>query len=81
MLSVSPTDPRALLLSAQAARRLNACADAEGFLTKLDGGREPSLASQLEWTLLGVQQGDFGDAEPRLQRMVDGRDPSTPGGP
>src|SRR5687767_14963126 len=31
VLAEHPADPRALLLSAQAARRVNACADAEGF--------------------------------------------------
>ena len=38
----------------------------------------PTFTSELEWRLLGVQQGDFGGDEARLRADVDRRDPSSP---
>jgi tetratricopeptide (TPR) repeat protein len=78
VLAESPNDPRALLLAAQAARRSDACADAERYLTALERVSRPTFTSELEWRLLGVQQGDFGGDEARLRADVDRRDPSSP---
>jgi tetratricopeptide (TPR) repeat protein len=67
-----PDDGRALLLAAQAARRADACADAEQFLTRAEAASGTTDASRLEWSLLGAQQGDFADEEKRL-RSAGGR--------
>jgi len=78
VLAHSPDDPRALFLAAQAARRSDACADAERFLTALDRTALPTPASELEWTLLGVQQGDFRGDEDRLGTEVERNHPYAP---
>jgi len=65
-----PENERALLLSARAARRSDSYADAERFLTTFERLTRPTEASRLEWVLLGVQQGDFGDEEERLRVAV-----------
>jgi tetratricopeptide (TPR) repeat protein len=78
VLAENPTDRRALLLAAQAARRADDCAQAERLLTALDQGSRLSTAAEFEWLLLGVQQGDFGTEEARLRSDVDRHDPSTP---
>ena len=72
-LARHPDDPQALLLALRAARRSGEYADAERFLTALEERTGPTDASRLEWTLLGVQQGDFADQEQRL-RSEAGRD-------
>src|SRR5262245_2581001 len=70
-LTHRPNDPRALLLAARAARRGDACADAERFLTAYEERSGATPESRLEWVLLGVQQGDFADNEDRLRANVD----------
>ena len=77
-LARRPRDRQALLLAARAARREDACADAERFLTACEQASGPTDASRLEWALLGVQQGDFGGDEDALRAAV-GRDhPDAP---
>lgn len=78
VLQQSPMHQRALLLAIQAARRTNAYADAERFLIAYEQKYSASLATNREWMLIGVQQGDFGDAEERLQSDVAGHDLDTP---
>src|SRR5262245_20958982 len=78
VLANSPEDPRALFLAAQAARRTDACADAERFLTSLERSTRPTPASELEWSLLGAQQGDFRGEEERLRTEVERNHPYAP---
>jgi len=78
VLANTPDDPRALFLAAQAARRADACADAERFLTALERTTRPTPASELEWVLLGVQQGDFRGEEERLRTEVERGHPYAP---
>jgi tetratricopeptide (TPR) repeat protein len=73
-----PGNSRALFLAAQAARRDDACADAERYLTASEEASGATPASRLEWTLLGAQQGDFGDDEDRLRADVDRNHPDAP---
>ncbi len=73
-----PHDPQALFLAAQAARRSDACADAERFLTEFEKASEPTHASRVEWALLGVQQGDFGEDENDLLSAVARHHADTP---
>src|SRR5262245_9552983 len=79
VLARRPKDERALFLAAQAARRSDAYADAERYLTALDGTGRPAEASRLEWVLLGVQQGDFGDQEEWLRGAVGRNHPEEAG--
>jgi Tfp pilus assembly protein PilF len=72
-----PGDEQALLLAARAARRSDACADAERLLTEHEQAFKPSDASRLEWALLGAQQGDLGGDEDRLKSYVDRNHPDT----
>ena len=72
-----PGDLRALFLAAQAARRSDACADAERLLTAFEKASGPTDASRLEWTLLGAQQGDFAGQEDRLRSWVDRNHPDA----
>jgi Tfp pilus assembly protein PilF len=72
-----PDDGPALLLAARAARRSDACADAERFLVRFEQRVGPTDASRLEWVLLGTQQGDFGNDEERLRSAVDGGHPAS----
>ncbi len=76
-LALWPGDGRAYFLAAQAARRLDACADAERYLTEFERLRGETEASRLEWTLLGVQQGDIEGPEQSLQIMVNERHPAS----
>jgi tetratricopeptide (TPR) repeat protein len=76
-LARRPGYARALLLSARAARRADACADAERFLTAYEDGAGPSDASRLEWALLGAQQGDFAGEEERLQTALANTHPES----
>jgi tetratricopeptide (TPR) repeat protein len=76
-LAYWPNDGPALLLAARAARRSDACADAEQLLVVFEQQFGPTDACRLEWTLLGVQQGDFADDEPRLRSTADGNHPAT----
>jgi tetratricopeptide (TPR) repeat protein len=76
-LAHSPNLPKALLLAATAARRCDACADAERFLTAFDETSGPTAASRLEWALLGAHQGDFAGEEDRLLAAVAGNHPDT----
>lgn len=68
-----PNDASALLFAAQAARRAGYYAEAERLLGRAEEAHAASEATELEWELLGVQQGDFGGQENRL-RMEVGRD-------
>src|SRR5262245_57625005 len=77
-LARRPHDPRALFLAAQAARRSDACADAERFLTAFEQPSGRTDASSLEWLLLGAQQGDFGDQEETLRSAVSRNRPESP---
>src|SRR5262245_26943414 len=78
VLAHAPDDSRALFLAAQAARRSDACADAERLLTALERTSRPTPASELEWILLGVQQGDLRGDEDRLRTEVDRNHPYSP---
>ncbi len=62
---------RALFLQAQIARRREAHADAERLLTAYEQAYGKTEDSELEWRLLGVQQGDMAAEERPLQRLVD----------
>lgn len=62
-LAARPGHGPALLLGARAARRADACADAERLLAEHEAAEGPTDAARWEWALLGVQQGDFGDEE------------------
>jgi predicted Zn-dependent protease len=73
-----PDEPRALLLAARAARRSDACADAERFLAAFENVSGPTPASRLEWALLGAQQGDLIGVEQRLQALVSQDGPEAP---
>src|SRR5262249_34172126 len=66
-----PGDRRALFLAAQAARRSDACADAERLLTRFEEVSGPTDGSRLEWVLLGAQQGDFCGEEEHLHAEID----------
>ncbi len=72
-----PNDRRALFLAAQAARRCDACAEAERFLTAFEKKSGPTDASRLEWVLLGAQQGDFAGEEDNLWSAVDRNHPEA----
>ncbi len=72
-----PGDEQALLLAARAARRSDACADAERFLTEYEQVFQSTDASRLEWTMLGAQQGDLTGEEDRLQSHVARNHPDT----
>jgi tetratricopeptide (TPR) repeat protein len=70
-LAVWPTDPDALLLATRAARRVDACGDAERFLAAYEQAAGETDAGRLEWALLGAQQGDFAGEEFRLRTTAD----------
>ncbi|CAN5303920.1 hypothetical protein BH10PLA2_BH10PLA2_04000 [soil metagenome] len=73
-----PDDPRALLLSAQAARRSNDCSSAEAFLTEYEKTSGHTGASSLEWELLGAQQGDLIGIEEGLKSAVKNNSQNSP---
>jgi Tfp pilus assembly protein PilF len=73
-----PSDQKALFLAAQAARRCDACAEAERFLSAFEKKSGPTEASRLEWALLGAQQGDFAGEEDKLRSAVDRNHPESP---
>lgn len=77
-LAHRPTDQRALLLAAEAARRSEAFADAERYVTALEKKTGPTPQSRLEWVLLGAQQGDFAPDEERLHSEVVNNNPDSP---
>ena len=77
-LARHPDDAHALFLAAQAARRADAYADAERFLTAFEETAGPTDASKLEWVLLGVQQGDFAGHEQRLRTDAGRNTPDAP---
>jgi tetratricopeptide (TPR) repeat protein len=77
-LARRPDDDRALFLAAQAARRADACADAEQALMAFERKFGPTAASRLEWALLGAQQGDFADEEGHLLSDIDHDQPDAP---
>ena len=73
-----PNEAGPLLLAAKLARRSDACAEAERRLTELEQRVGTTPASQLEWMLLGAQQGDFAGEEQRLQLTVSQNGPEAP---
>jgi tetratricopeptide (TPR) repeat protein len=77
-LARHPGDAHALFLAAQAARRADACADAERLLTAFEQTAGPTDASKLEWVLLGAQQGDFVGHEQRLRADAGRSTPEAP---
>src|SRR5262245_34601790 len=77
-LARSSPGERALFLGAQAARRSDACADAERLLVAYEQAFRSTDASQLEWALLGAQQGDLAGYEDRLLSAVERNHPETP---
>ncbi|HEX3150511.1 MAG TPA: tetratricopeptide repeat protein [Gemmataceae bacterium] len=66
-----PDNEKALLVWAQALRRTDDCSQAEWFLTEYERRAGKTPASELEWSLLGVQQGDFAGQEESLRAIVD----------
>ncbi len=70
-LSKWPRNARAQLLAAQTARRQQAYADAERFLMAYEQRQGITPESELEWLLLGVQQGAYAGQERLLQSLVD----------
>ncbi|HUR53930.1 MAG TPA: hypothetical protein VMZ71_07350 [Gemmataceae bacterium] len=79
ILTATPDNPQALLLAAKAARRCDDYAAGERHLTAFERTAGASDASRLEWTLLGVQQADFGDDEERLRVMLGRQHPDESG--
>jgi tetratricopeptide (TPR) repeat protein len=77
-LARHPGDAHALFLAAQAARRADAFADAERFLTAFEEVSGPTDAFKQEWVLLGAQQGDFAGQEQRLRTDAGRNSPDTP---
>jgi tetratricopeptide (TPR) repeat protein len=77
-LACWPKDLHALFLAAQAARRCDACADAERHLTAFEQASGSTEASRLEWALLGVQQGNFAEDEGGLRSAVSHNHPESP---
>jgi tetratricopeptide (TPR) repeat protein len=71
ILRAWPWNARARFLAARAARRRDAHGDAERLLTAYERSQGQTAESRFEWTLLGVQQGDFAGQERALQGMVD----------
>jgi tetratricopeptide (TPR) repeat protein len=78
LLTESPNDPEGLLLAIQAARRTDACADAERLLTDYERQFRSTPATRREWVLLGVQQGDLGDHEDELLTLLTRGDRDRP---
>jgi tetratricopeptide (TPR) repeat protein len=80
-LSKSPLNARSLVLLAQTARRLDDYAEAERRLTDYERRFGPTPGAkpdaQLEWLLLGVQQGDLGGHVGYLQGLVDAEHPAS----
>ena len=72
-----PGNARILLLQAQTARRLDACAEAENRLLDYQRRQGTTEESRLEWLLLGVQQGDLGGHVRELQSLVDAEHPAA----
>lgn len=72
-----PDNEKALLVWAQALRRTGDCGQAEWFITEYEQRADKTPASELEWSLLGVQQGDFAGQEESLRAMVDRNSPDT----
>ena len=70
ILAAKPDNPQALFLAARAARRCDDYAAAERHLAAFEKVSGTTEASRLEWSLLGVQQGDFGDDEERLRTAL-----------
>lgn len=77
-LKLWPGNKRALFLAAQTARRLNDCAEAEHRLVEYERRHGLTKEGQLEWLLLGVQQGDLGGRDSHLESLVQANDPATP---
>jgi tetratricopeptide (TPR) repeat protein len=77
-LRLWPWNARAQLLAAQTARRRDAHAEAERLLTAYERQQGVTAASELEWLLLGVQQGECAVQEDALKDRVDREDPAAP---
>ena len=76
-LTYWPSDKQALFLAARAARRDDAYADAERFLTRYEDVYGSTEESKLEWSLLGAQQGDFQGDAGRLRGSLDPKNPNA----
>jgi len=76
-LHLWPWDARAKFLAAQTARRRDAHGDAERLLTAYESAVGESSESKREWTLLGVQQGDFEGQERALWELVNRKHPDS----
>jgi type IV pilus assembly protein PilF len=72
-----PSDRRTLFLAARAARRADAYADAERFLTRYAAEFGSTEEYRLEWTLLGVQQGDVLNDGGLLSGTIDPKHPDV----
>lgn len=76
-LSLWARNARASLRAAQAARRQDAHAEAERLLTECERRHGATPATELEWLLLGVQQGDYAGHETFLQSAADQEHPDA----
>src|SRR5262249_915871 len=75
-LAISPEDPAAHLLAAQAARRAGALEDAERHLRAAGHSADVNQDGLLlEYALLTAQRGDLGEVEAPLRRRLQGDPP------
>ncbi len=77
-LSTWPRNTHAQFLAARIARRRDAYAEAERLLMAYEQRQGVTPESDLEWILLGVQQGDFAGQERSLLSLVDREYAGTP---
>jgi tetratricopeptide (TPR) repeat protein len=77
-LSRWPGNSPALLLAAQTARRLDDCVLTERRLTDYERSYGPTEAAELEWLLLGAQQGDLAGHDGYLESLVHANHPNKP---
>src|SRR5205807_6705592 len=73
-----PGNSRALLLAEQTARRLDDCAAAERCLSDYEHRYGSTEEGQLEWLLLGAQQGDLAGQDSHLESLVRANHPARP---
>lgn len=69
-LQRQPDDVQGWFLAGRTARRLGRVADAEGFLERCQQLGGVTVATELEWDLLRVQQGRFDGIDARLRMTV-----------
>lgn len=77
-LREAPGDSRAVFLAARTARRLDDYAAAERLLHSFENQFDANPASELEWALLSVQQGDLGAQERTLRAFVEDQHAEAP---